>query len=427
MENFPKKHHYVPKYLLKNFGFGKKHSQIYVFDKTKSQSYQSSVINTGSENYFNCFEYEGRNINFEEVLQDIDGLGSVVVRKIVEEESIAHLTQEDLSNLVAAVSAQVLRTKIRRTSYVQLSKQLAERCREIGYAEYDLQELISFGDNESRRVAFRSLLKIDEIANLLLQKVTVLLFNKSLDKSIWISDNPVVMYNVFPYGHEGFAEKGVEVYFPISSNLCVGFYCPSIYLQLKESFSPLHPHPSSQDPWLKEVLNGIETLQPIPVNKSIVHYLNELQIRSSSRFIYSQVNDFEVAVNYLSKNPEIKEVTSEHRLGKFGEMPPVSKDFPSGEFVVFHGCQNHHILPVFDVKPEKVAFRFTTSDNLKLKYIERDAPFSRVEYYVNGQLVQLYSEVTVERLLIQNVSGQPQARIKYIDEGLNQLFEKIDG
>lgn len=427
MENLPKKHHYVPQYLLKNFGFGKKHSQIYVFDKTKSQSYKSSIINTGSENYFNCFEYEGENINFEEVFQDIDGLSSAIIKKIVKEESIAHLTEEDLINLVVAVAAQILRTKIRRTSYVQLSQQLAERCREIGYTEDDLQKLTSFGDNESRLVAFRSLLKIDELANLLLDKFTVLLFNESLDNSIWISDNPVVMHNVFPYGREGFSEKGIGVYFPISSDLCIAFYCPSIYLQLKESFPPLHPRSSTQNPWLKEVLNGIETLQSIPINKSIVKYLNELQIRSSSRFIYSQINDFEVAVNYLDKNPEVKEVTSKHRLGKFGEIPPISQDFPSGEFVVFHGYQNLHILPVSDVKLEKVGFRFTTSDDLKLKYIERDAPFSRVEYYVDGQLLRSYSEVTVERLIIQNIAGQTQASIKYVDERLNQLFEKIGG
>ncbi len=94
MGTLPKKHHYVPQYLLKNFGFGKKHSQIYAFDKTKSQSYKSSIINTGSENYFNCFEYEGKNINFEEVFQDIDGLGSAVIKKIVEEKVLLILLRK---------------------------------------------------------------------------------------------------------------------------------------------------------------------------------------------------------------------------------------------------------------------------------------------------------------------------------------------
>ncbi len=123
------------------------------------------------------------------------------------------------------------------------------------------------------------------------------------------------MYNVFPYGREGFSEKGIEVYFPISSNLCVAFYCPSIYLQLKESFSSLHPRPSSQGFLVKRSFKWHKTLQSVSINKSIVQYLNELQIRSSSRFIYSQINDFELVVNCLDKKSRNKRGHIKKTLG----------------------------------------------------------------------------------------------------------------
>jgi hypothetical protein len=424
MKNSSKNHHYVPQYLLKNFGFGKKKSQIYVFNKTTNNFFPSSITKAGSENYFNSFQHKNKEINFEEVFQNIDNIGSKIIQKIINEKSISSLNQKDLSDLSMVVAVQLFRTKIRRTSYIELNKQFAEHYRELGYTEHDLEELISFGDNESKLLAFQSLSTVDEIANLIFEKKIVLLFNKSLDNSIWISDNPVVTHNVFSYGSEGISEKGIEIYFPISSNLCIGFYCPSIYLQLKESLSLFHPRPPINNPWLRNLFHGMKTFEVVPIEKPVISWLNELQIRQSSRFIYSQSSDFNTVISYLNKRPELKEVKTRYHLGKFGEAPPRSKDFPLGEYVVFYGRNNHHMLPVYDVEKGKIGFRFATSDNLKLKFIEEDAPFSRVEYFVNGRPVMGLSKAKIERLINFKDSNQVQARIKHIDESLNQLFEK---
>jgi Protein of unknown function (DUF4238) len=425
MENSSKKHHYVPQYLPKNFGIGKKKRQINVFDKSKNCVYKTSVTDTGSENHFNRLKYKNTEINFESVFGDVDNIGASIIKKIIQSKSINQLGREDLSHLSSVVAVQIFRTKIRRSSFIELSKELAERCREIGYAEADLEELNLFDDNESKLAALLSLQGVDEITNLLSQKDIILLENKDPDNLIWISDNPVVMYNVFPYGREGLAEKGIEVYFPISPNFCIAFYCPSFYIGLKESFSPSHPRPYSNDPWLKKVFQGMETNEPVSIDNSVVTYLNELQIRSSSRFIYSQTNNFSLAINYLDQMPELREVKTRHQLGKLGEAPPASTGMPPGEFVVFHGRLNHHILSVFNIKQEKVGFRFITSDNIKLKLIEADTPFSRVELYVNRQLRTWLNEATLERLIILDPSGQSYIRIKYLDEGLNKFFEKI--
>jgi hypothetical protein len=59
-----------------------------------------------------------------------------------------------------------------------------------------------------------------------------------------------------------------------------------------------------------------------------------------------------------------------------------------------------------------------------MKSIEEDAPFSRVEYFVNGRPVMGLSKAKIERLINFKDSNQVQARIKHIDESLNQLFEK---
>ncbi|MCL1493478.1 MAG: DUF4238 domain-containing protein [Pseudanabaena sp. Salubria-1] len=119
MKNSSKNHHYVPQYLLKNFGFGKKKSQIYVFNKTTNNFFPSSITKAGSENYFNSFQHKNKEINFEEVFQNIDNIGSKIIQKIINEKSISSLNQKDLSDLSMVVAVQLFRTKIRRTSPIQ--------------------------------------------------------------------------------------------------------------------------------------------------------------------------------------------------------------------------------------------------------------------------------------------------------------------
>lgn len=51
-----KKHHFVPRSILKNFSISKNGSQVYVFDKHNERSYPSSLMDAGSENKFNTAE-----------------------------------------------------------------------------------------------------------------------------------------------------------------------------------------------------------------------------------------------------------------------------------------------------------------------------------------------------------------------------------
>jgi len=47
----PKKQHYVPQFILRNFAYGKS-KKIWVFDKRNGKSFSSSVKNSACENYF---------------------------------------------------------------------------------------------------------------------------------------------------------------------------------------------------------------------------------------------------------------------------------------------------------------------------------------------------------------------------------------
>src|SRR2546430_212813 len=86
----PKKQHFVPQFLLKNFAHGKNNKQrLWVFDKKRCVSYQSSVRDTAHENQF----YEGRNLDGAEIeaeglTQYVDGIGASALREVVEQQRL---------------------------------------------------------------------------------------------------------------------------------------------------------------------------------------------------------------------------------------------------------------------------------------------------------------------------------------------------
>lgn len=87
----PKKHHYVPQFILSNFSFGKKRN-IYVFDKQKGSVFPSSIENAASENYF--YKDDGLNYdkNTETKLSELESLCTPIFEKIVKEESLASVS-----------------------------------------------------------------------------------------------------------------------------------------------------------------------------------------------------------------------------------------------------------------------------------------------------------------------------------------------
>jgi hypothetical protein len=295
----------------------------------------------------------------------------------------------------------------------------------MGFSGEQLEELLSFNDNDAKVAAFQSLLGADRVAARLADKAIVLLANRA-SMPLWTSDNPVVMYNAFHFGQIGLDAKGIEVYLPIAPDLCIAFYCRSHYVQLEESYTPSHPRPALEKPWFRELFHGMRYGTPVGADSGMITYLNELQIGCADRFLYSSSDNFDLAMDYLKSRPKHRDGRWRLQLGRFGKGRPAREGAPRGHIVVFHGQTNYFEMPVYDVVSESVAFRFSTSDDLKLSAIEQDCPLTRVEYYIDGQLRKSVGQATVERIAVVNARGEVQARIKYTDESLNRLFEEID-
>jgi hypothetical protein len=64
--------HYVPQFLMRNFGNGKK-DQVWVYDKSSNRSFPSNTKNLASENRFYDFEYQGQPLSIEPWLSELEG------------------------------------------------------------------------------------------------------------------------------------------------------------------------------------------------------------------------------------------------------------------------------------------------------------------------------------------------------------------
>lgn len=106
---------------------------------------------------------------------------------------------------------------------------------------------------EQTRVA--AITSLPELARDLLPEFvnkSLILYSTTEDHPFYISDNPVVLFNLNQAPRRstlGLRTRGIQVYLPISSTLCLGFLCPSINLPLGARFlgRPLSLSPANVD------------------------------------------------------------------------------------------------------------------------------------------------------------------------------------
>ena len=82
--------HYVPKFLLRNFGLGKK-DQVWVYDKQTARSFPTNAKNVASENAFYDFEIGGETYSLESSLSKIESQAKPVVERIMDDDSVSSL------------------------------------------------------------------------------------------------------------------------------------------------------------------------------------------------------------------------------------------------------------------------------------------------------------------------------------------------
>lgn len=415
--NEPRKHHTVPQSLLRRFAIDRARKRVAVFDKTTSKSFGASIEDAGAQRDFYSIESGDQRLNLESVFQELDSRLAAVVASLATAQRLDELPSDSIADVPTLFAVQLLRTNLQRTSPLAI----AERLNELG-APHGV-EPITISDEQARLLHLDGLRQVDKIAELLRQKDLVIFEAAEATPTFVISDNPVVLQNTLPYGRIGLTAPGSEVYFPVSSRRCLAYLCPSHRETLVKSFDPRHPMRELTDPLYEQLMCALHLGTPARMGVESVHFLNELQLTQSGRFVYSATDDFDWARQILERRGDLRNVRTLVTIGEMGEVPPPRYPMPPGDWIIFEVGYKHYALSVFDCVfgAGTGGLTFRTSDLAKLSEIVREQPFDSVALHAGNGGGGMRDVVidTIER------SGVEYCRIQHRDEGLRSLMRSL--
>jgi len=300
--------HYVPQLLLRGFASGRR-NPLYVFDKRTGQSFRSSVRNAGCERGF----YDPRSqsaVNVDEWMKQAEAEAGSLVVDIRRQGNLRNLTQSDREWLAAFVAIQMVRTRRQLTAQDDLARTLASALRERGMDPSSIPGFDEFDGDKLRAEFLGGIQSLSLKVFPYLNEKSIVLFASDRANPCWISDHPAVRYNSLNPGDGvcgtlGVANTGVEIYLPIGSQSVLGFLCTSIeeYFRKARKLFPAASAPAA----VEEMLNGISAGEPIRAEPVNVMFFNSLQVAQSERYLFSEHDNFELALQMLRDNPRFKE------------------------------------------------------------------------------------------------------------------------
>ncbi|MCE1227016.1 MAG: DUF4238 domain-containing protein [Geobacteraceae bacterium] len=309
----PKKQHYVPQFILKNFRSGKK-KRVHVFDKHRKTAYTSSVRDAACENGYYNIELDGGEFTLEGKLASLEGIAAGVIKKIVDHETLAGLDNKELSSFCLFCAVQLLRTEHQRDFGKQMQEAISSWLEKQEISVDQVENFEVFDDDKLKQSHVHNINALAlQFAGHFMNKI-MMLAKAPRGCEFVISDNPVTMYNHTPRlgrGNLGLVLDGIEIHMPLSKSLSVSFVCPKIMGELIEKTKKLRfvwslgsvPRPPGfQD--AEELVNAIESGRARELKPENIDFYNSLQVIQSTRFVYSSTGDFSLVEDMIRTNPE---------------------------------------------------------------------------------------------------------------------------
>lgn len=292
-DGIAKVQHYVPQFLLRNFGMGKK-DKLHVFDKQSGKSFATNVRNVAAESRFYDFHLMGQDLTIEIELSKMEGEAKLLIKSILDADSLEHLTADDRTRLSVFMAVQLARSKWYREKFRELPRLLEDAMRDKSGEEADLAGISEYiqvpDDNELAIHTARSVLSAaQDFAPHFAEKVWTLGATDSR-YPFQLGDNPIGLQNMIdmgPYGNMGLAVRGIEIYFPLSARRVLAMWCPSHEPMFRAA--AMRDGPTSG---AREILTAIESGDPLAYRPEHVLNLNSIQVRHAERFVFSSTDDF---------------------------------------------------------------------------------------------------------------------------------------
>lgn len=295
MSQTVKMQHYVPRFYLSYFAVdpSRDSPQVHCFNKPDRSQFQPSVTNVAGETYF--YEPAGDQ-PFENALAEIEGEFCNAYDNLLDTRRLDVLDENDRSAIAYSISIQELRTREKREEFHEILSKFRERLEDEPMTEEMEEQMEELHDMDSEEGARE--FQIDLIQNRGWEMaehyldLKWVLFENETDRPFWTSDHPIVRHNnndFGPYGNLGLTNRGIQVFFPLSPDLTLGFIDP-------EAFADVPTH---------------LTLRDDDYGREHIIFQNALQVQESTRHIISNHDDFSLAEEVLDQYPEYADIDRE--------------------------------------------------------------------------------------------------------------------
>ncbi|WP_446008973.1 DUF4238 domain-containing protein [Candidatus Electrothrix sp.] len=295
-----KKQHYVPQFLLRRFGTGKKRREkIWVLDKSTGKVFQSSIKDIGHENYFYEHEELSNNIDIEQLLGKTESYVAPLLSRINKSGKLFR-DKPELVGLSYFVAVQLARSPVVRVGMENFRRIMIDKWgADIKVHPNDPKTIGEYGVEDAKLSSLKFMKNVPKFAKILQEKVWSLCKAPSQSAYI-ISDNPITRHNMFERagrGNLGIRNEGIEIYMPISPEYTIRALCPALSELVSRT-------PQLSNEYQNVLINGSPVAQ-LPEN---VEFSNSLQVISAERFIYARSKEhLKMPIDMLKTNPELRE------------------------------------------------------------------------------------------------------------------------
>ena len=270
-----KNQHYVARLYLRRFAYEEgKNPHVYAFDKTTRRTIRPSIKNIASELHF----YEEKDTGVERMLGRVESEFTPVYQRLREAPTMREISSDDRVVTALFLATQMVRTQEFREGVKSINSQLG------GWIERFHKDMTSFPElteQECRTIQARAIVNsVPEITEVI-AAMKWIRFTNLTSMPFWTSDHPINLYNPRPaglQGNVGLKCRGIQVFFPLSPTQALCLCDPIDYSGLPSDGAT----------------NDVEN----------VKFQNHLQLRESTRFLFSRVDDFALAQQILKREPE---------------------------------------------------------------------------------------------------------------------------
>lgn len=327
--------HYVPKFILRNFLSNPKKEQVHVFSKSSGRGFPTSIKNIMAERRFHEFKIDENYLaSFEESVCRVEDMLLPAYRSVIENRSFDG-TPEQKAHIAILVAFQFLRTRSQRDQFVDMERQLAEHLEQHGGSIEDIEGYEPLTDDALREQHIRFMRDAAGDFAQIIGAKDFLLLEAPKGRHFYLSDNPVTIHNRQPsdgfFGNMGLACEGIEIYMPLTSDLQLCVWCPSLLGNMRErnaeskrqlATALLSPamvgvtDPTSLTEQLhqlrefratiEDTLNRVAEGVPLSASNENMDFQNALQVGQAREHLICQKADFDLAKRFMTEYPDSK-------------------------------------------------------------------------------------------------------------------------